>query len=480
MGYRIRYSLPAFTELLEKVRALEITNTGWKRISSTPQEPVFLNNLLTPGNYSLTHWRQGPESVTGKVPINICVNEKDGVIYQTVFYMSTIFERAYDAPSEVFGAWTQLQSLADLADDSTEPKNPSHNMIWIKNNNGIPEVLVFDAVYGKWVSAQPENMMRISVYDPDGKAVDYYQYVDNQIKASGLEDSLWDFNQHVSDGVGPIHVSTYTKQVWDAKQDLSDMLAAVTAIKEEASATIDEKVQESHTAVSAAKAAADTLQPSYDAHIANSIIHPTQTKQKEWMTSANKGHMHALESAKVKCSIENIIGVFATARFNACALERNRTVDDDAARLALESAYVQNGDSVFVKSTQMTYFVVDDTKLSYVSNKIRYPAQEAAFVRYSVRPIPFIWGNVENKPTSVAGFGIADAYTGEETDRILDNPIQAARDLDTFIENYKTDITVTKQVPVSGVPDTVAANQVTTDGYSTKVNDLMSQVGCEL
>lgn len=49
------------------------------------------------------------------------------------------------------------------------------------------------------------------------------------------------------------------------------------------------------------------------------------------------------------------------------AFEQCVTVQDDTARFALTTDDVQNGDCVYVNSSQIMYFVVDDTKLDLVA-----------------------------------------------------------------------------------------------------------------
>ena len=360
MGYNAGYSMATMTQLLNKIRDLDIKNTGWMRLSSTAQEPVFLDNLLTPGNYSIAYWRQGPASVTSKIPINVSINKKNGIVYQTVFYMTTIFERVYDEPTSVWGGWAQLQSLTDSEFQGTEPLNPCDNMIWFDISNGKPEIRVFNAATGRWEYAQPDKMLRVSVYDPQGKATDYYTYVDDGIDDAGLHDAYTVFTQHISDET--LHITAEEREKWNGAQDDTAMQLSVDTTMNEVKSIIPGLVNAAGTKTGQLQTQVDTLIENFDAHVADTAIHPTHTKQNEWISKADGNHEHYLDS-RVTITPNDITGVFAVQRFDAGAMERGITVETTVEMLALAAADIQNGDSVFNKENRFAYFVVDQTKL---------------------------------------------------------------------------------------------------------------------
>lgn len=95
-----------------------------------------------------------------------------------------------------------------------------------------------------------------------------------------------------------------------------------------------------------------------------------------------------------------LTGTIALERLPHGALERLVVVADDAARLALTTAQVQNGDTVKVTATNKMYFVVDETKLN----------EEAGFEVYSAGTATAVaWSGITEKPTTLTGFGITDA-----------------------------------------------------------------------
>lgn len=103
-----------------------------------------------------------------------------------------------------------------------------------------------------------------------------------------------------------------------------------------------------------------------------------------------------------------ISGVFDLDRIPKGAIERMVVVPNKAARFALTLEEVQNGDTVKEVDTKLMYYVVDNTKLSTEEGYEVYQAGRAAACP---------WTGVEGKPTTIAGYGITDAYTKSETEQ---------------------------------------------------------------
>lgn len=85
-------------------------------------------------------------------------------------------------------------------------------------------------------------------------------------------------------------------------------------------------------------------------------------------------------------------GTINIARLPHGALERLKVVANEAARFALTTSDVQNGDTVKQTDTGVMYYVVDDSKLSQAAGYEIYTAGRATVVP---------WSGVENKPTSI-------------------------------------------------------------------------------
>lgn len=98
-----------------------------------------------------------------------------------------------------------------------------------------------------------------------------------------------------------------------------------------------------------------------------------------------------------------INGVIPVANLPAGALERMYVADNAAARLALTTTEVQNGDTVKDADTGLLWYVSDDTKLGS-------DTPEAAFTQYTAGAATSVpWSGVSGTPTTLNGYGITDA-----------------------------------------------------------------------
>lgn len=98
-------------------------------------------------------------------------------------------------------------------------------------------------------------------------------------------------------------------------------------------------------------------------------------------------------------------GTIDLARLPAAAVERLVVVADDAARFALTTSTVQNGDVVKVAATDLLYFVKDDTKLNLSTGYETFSVGSAAAVP---------WSGVTGKPDALT----AIATLTPATDRL--------------------------------------------------------------
>ena len=190
-----------------------------------------------------------------------------------------------------------------------------------------------------------------------------------------------------------------------------------------------------------------------------------------------------------KLPVSILSGTIPMANLPHGALERCVVVASDTARFALTNLNVQTGDTVKVTNTGKMYFVVDDTKLGTEAGYEVYTAGSASSVPWSgitgtpttlsgygitdaytsdVVDANFVkvtdvaitaeankllklnvdgklpaditgeagsvaWGNITGMPTTVAGFGIADVYTKDESD----NKYAASDDIVSVAEANK-------------------------------------------
>lgn len=121
----------------------------------------------------------------------------------------------------------------------------------------------------------------------------------------------------------------------------------------------------------------------------------------------------------------NINGTVPLNKIPAAALERITIVATDAARLALTSEQVQNGDSVKVTETGLMFAVVDDTKLGTEN------AAEA-FTEYAVGTVAKAsladnvpWTGVTDKPSTFPASPHTHTPTECGIEAIPDSTIEA-------------------------------------------------------
>lgn len=106
--------------------------------------------------------------------------------------------------------------------------------------------------------------------------------------------------------------------------------------------------------------------------------------------AAPKSHSHgASQITSVNASA--ITGVISLDNLPQGALERCKVVANDTARFALTTSDVQTGDTVKVTSSNLMYFVKDDSKLNSEDGYEPYSAGSAASVP---------WAGVTGKPST--------------------------------------------------------------------------------
>ncbi len=467
MSQRVGYSLTTVTQLLNKIKTLDIKNTGWQKIKSSSKNPVFLDNLRTPGNYSISFWRQGPQSITSKVPINVVVSHKKNEIYQTVFYLATVFERSYVEEGEAWTGWAQLQSLSDSEFGSNEPANPCSNMIWFDTSTGVPVLRVFNAQFRRWELAMPQNMLKVSIYDPQGRKTDLFAYVTAQIETNRLLEAHTAFENHIADN--DIHITQAERDEWDAAQYSTDMEALVGESKDAVHQTVADLVDAAHTMTGSIQTDASATYDEFKAHNDTISIHPNYAHQSDWISKSDQAHEHYLDG-RVSINADKISGVIDSARFDLGAMERGVSVETEADRLALTINEIQDGDSVYVKATKTAYFVVDETKLG----------SEAAFKPFTKHPDDYIWSNIkpESLPTTVKGFGIVDAYDDSELQEVVGSVVTNSHNLIDPVNKASQAVDGLSYSSTQTVLDSMAAMQTIADDHQNKLDRLNGLIGC--
>lgn len=230
---------------------------------------------------------------------------------------------------------------------------------------------------------------------------------------SVITDHIKDRSIHFSDEDRAILLTRETKENVEVKFNRTEL-----RVKEYADAITKEAIEDGHNL----EAAFDKLEEEYQAHIADLTKHPNAEERAYWDAKAEPDHTHILDG-KVKIHANQVSGGkldISLIPEGAKELVVKVQTYDEMLNLTIDT--VQNGDRVAIMDGSGIYEVVDESKLAYTDEATSelIPASEDAFYECSAGSGVFIhWKNVENTPTTIAGYGIDDTYTRPVFDNLL-------------------------------------------------------------
>lgn len=412
MGYPTKYQGPQIDEALEKGRSLRVVNNGWIKLDSSSSSPTNLGSLKNPGNYTTSYWTDGPNLGSSVVaPLNITVTTVDGILYQFAEIAGEKYCRSNALYEDTYGEWSIDQVIGAVNPGPIAPNSPTNGVtIWLDTSNAASPVL---KLYSNdaWVEVVPTGAMQTDVYDPRGKKVDIYKYIDDAIAAASIGDAKSDFNSHISDT--SIHVTQQDKDKWDSAATTDDIAVAVEELKPSIDSQIEEVVSESISDFEELAAATAELQNTVDSHVNNEELHPSIQKQAEWNAKSDAQHKHLLDN-NVTISPKNIIGTIPSEMLPYDVKERVYEVGSLDAMYRLTKNPVHNGDTICVNTPNGTdwYFVINDEYLGTEN-------ASQAFKQFSGGAIPDVsWSSITGTPTTLSGYGITDAATKNEVTAI--------------------------------------------------------------
>ena len=186
----------------------------------------------------------------------------------------------------------------------------------------------------------------------------------------------------------------------------------------------------------------ETLTQGFENHINDTRLHTTVEEKEYWNSKADGNHKHNLDG-RVKINAKQIVeGVLDIARIPRGAKERITKVASIEERNKLTINEVQDGDRVAVKydeanreNAYVVQTVVKQDLLCHVDETTGETilAVDEAFHEDAAGTGVYIdWVNVENTPTTIAGYGIIDSYTKTETEEEIDKRI---KDMSVILEN---------------------------------------------
>jgi hypothetical protein len=433
MAYKSQYTGEQIDLGLTTSEGIDTTTIGWFTLSSSKEDPFDLNNLVNPGNYTISYWDNGPsfpESFKG--PLNIVVSkiitQTDALIYQIIEYIGVRYIRKYNGSN--YESWELNTSASIYVGPSYLYSTINENDVWIDTSDANnPKFKIYREI--SWVDINYSDIMVKSTYDKDNKETDLYEYMKSKvISLIGdvfTEGSTDELTEHIANTT--IHTTQEELDDWLDRVTDDDITTSKSTIE----STLDTYADNNMTNLSSNKSSVEDKVSSHDStlttHINNTTIHPDSTKQTKWSNKAEGNHTHNLDG-RVKVSTSDISGVLPLELIDQSALERMVTVADDTARLALTTDTIQNGDQIYVEDTKVFYFVVDDTKLG----------TESAFKPFATGSSYISWENVTNKPSTISGFGITDAQTKSTVNSNVSSKITTPRNNLTTAYNKVPDL----------------------------------------
>ena len=365
MGYRLGYTGPEVDVLLQKANTATIINNGWEKLASTSVNPVNLDNLMTQGNYSISYWQNGPESMLTSGPINICVTKDATTTYQTIYESGKVYKRETTADS-FSGGWIQQQNDTDIDIGASTPTNPCDNYIWIDISGEVPIIKIYKENASAWIPVTADDLARASVYDPQGIQRPIDEYLNAKIEEANLEHAGEDFNNHLTAGESegyPIHVTADEKDAWSNGISKTDAEPYITNMESELQTYADDQINNTSAIIDNLNTRVNEMNTKITEHIADTSIHITTADMMRWDNKADSDHIHDNDGS-VTVSASNVVGLIPIERLDPSVLERNYTVSSYSEMMALTKNEVQNGDSIYINDTHPTaWFVIDDTKL---------------------------------------------------------------------------------------------------------------------
>lgn len=384
---------------------------GWVKLTSTATSPIDLGTVFNPGNYSAVFVTGIPAKIQGISPVNFSVvNVPWGTqpnLAQVITYADMTYYR-YKVGTTWDTNWTRAMTSHYIFDNAPDnpPANPENGAIWIYPVAGgtTMTMKVWNSTTNTWMELKAEGLMATSDYDPTNKKTDLFVLIDNKFAA--LKIDVDKMNAHMADKI--IHITPEERVSFNDKVTKEEFATAKTTLKTDIDTQITTQTTGYDTILREIDAKNTATQNKLTEHAANAIVHVNQTDIDSWTSKAAADHTH-FNDGRVKIDAKDITsGIFDLARIPRDAFNDVVEVADVPAMYKLTKAQVQNGDTVRVLDPPSFYFVVDDTKLNLADG----------YMLYSTGVLDsMLWENIRNKPTTIGGFGITDAYTKEEVDQ---------------------------------------------------------------
>ena len=440
------YSGEEIDTALDKASELSALASGWTIIKSSATSKVDLNNLRTPGNYTIDYFINGSSHFSMYKPINISVSSIDGVITQSAFLINGVVTRTAKN-AKAWNAWELNTDISEVRFGTSYPTYPTKGMLFIDTNTN--SMFIYN---NKWCEVKPWGTMDPSVYDQNNIKIDLYNYIGVMLETLINTDDF-DYKYTYNDVINhmksvDVHVTASEKSVWNGKLSIKQANELMAEILNNAKKYVDGTNRDSLELLNTINTSQTKLMNDFDKHInppatVTINLHVTAEEKAVWNAKANNDHTHILDGNVSIDGSQIVSGFISEDRIPDEAVFKVVKVSTDKERFRLTRNDVSLYDAVMVATKPISfYYVIDINNLN----------NEAGYELYSSNASNNLkWDNVINTPTTLAGYGITDAYTKNQIQSIEDETYE---NIFNYVANRLNSI-----------------NSVTVDGVTRSIKD---------
>lgn len=287
-----------------------------------------------------------------------------------------------------------------LEEITDEIKKKYKDKKYILSFNKDGNVSLYTKATNTIVPLEFTGSMTKSVYDPDGKGVSPFTYVED--KLDEILSEYTEFKKHKNNELELLHISSDEvnkfNKIISTQKAIENLNSANDEIIEQINPTFEEnvKLQESNTK-------ADDINIKYHKHLIN---HLTDEKFDEWSDKADKNHTHPISDYRI--TIESIVGNDKFKReqlpkeiFEIVSYIPNLNILATNIPNEILREKLHNGCTIFTGTgeAEKWYKIKDSTKLNtpnYMQGIIEIPT--------GIKDLSY--NKISNKPTTVEGFGL--------------------------------------------------------------------------
>ena len=175
--YRSKFSGEEIDVAIMNALMFDPQENGWIHVSSDETNPISLGDLITPGNYIVDYFTDGPKSLEGYSPVNVSVYEDNGILTQFIVVLNNVYYRFVDEMTGIYEDTWRMRKTTNSFYINEEPAEPGNDTIKIMpDDNGEYVMSWWNGE--KWAEITFPDVMRQSVYDPQGRSTDFFKYTD--------------------------------------------------------------------------------------------------------------------------------------------------------------------------------------------------------------------------------------------------------------------------------------------------------------